>query len=564
MVNILKLLNQKVLQEEYHHNKQIYKCFVCNDGGDIFKFVQKIEGIDFSTALEQLAERAGVKLEKTDFDPLTQTKKKIVLINELTAKFYHYLLVEHASGKVGLEYLKNQRGLKDETIKDWQLGFAPDTFDTLKRFLLKHGYTEQELLESGVISQSYNGTIDKFRGRIIFPFTGIDGKILGFNGRTIFNKDPKYLNTAETPVFHKSSFIYGLDKARVNIKKEGVVLVEGQMDVISAHQGGICNVVAATGTALTEGQLTLLSRYTTEITFCFDSDSAGSAAVYRAVDMAEKMNFNIKVSIIPKPYKDLDELVKNDLVHAKDTFNNAMPAYDFFLLDALKKNDKHTALGKKVIIDELTPLFSKLSNVVLLEHYAKKVANELDLAEETVLSLFKKTTTTPPSFESRSDDRFKEEAHNIAKIDYKTHPEGYLIALLFKANIDIQRDIAYKLHAEDFENSVLLSIYNSYLEYLQKDTKSFNIKSVEKSLSDEEKELVEELYLWDLDGRFDLENTEKLASELESTLKRIKKDAAKTTLKELTEKIKLAELGNDFEQVEKLSKKVERLKKLLI
>lgn len=541
---------------------QIYKCFVCNDGGDIFKFVQKIEGVDFGTALEQLAERAGIKLEKKDFDPQTQAKKQIYVINELTAKFYQYILHKLPAGKVGLDYLKDQRRLKESTIRAWLLGYAPENPDLLKSFLLKKGYTEQELLDAGVIVHSSKGadTIDKFRGRIIFPLTGIDGRILGFMGRTIFNREPKYLNTTETPVFHKGSFVFGLNVARIPIKTKGVVLVEGTLDVISGHEAGIDNVVAVSGTSLTDNQLRVLQRYTTDMTFCFDSDVAGSLAVHRAVEMAERLNFNIKVAVVPKPYKDLDEIVKSDLKRAKTFLVQAVPAYDFFLLDALKKHDKNTALGKKSIVDELSDIFSRVSNPVLIEHYAQKIAEELGLSEDAVLSVFRKTDLPKVSYTEQSSST----AAKLPGIDYKTVPEGYILALLFKADIDMQREYAYKLHPEDFENPVLLSIFNSYIEYLQKDTKSFNIKSVEKALSDEEKSWVADLYIWDLDERFDFGDKGRLEKELESTFKRIRKDSARKALKELTEKIKLAELGNDFDQVAKLSKKVEKLKKLLI
>ncbi|OGC64920.1 DNA primase, partial [candidate division WWE3 bacterium RIFOXYB2_FULL_41_6] len=237
---------------------QIFKCFGCGQGGDIFTFVEQMEGLDFGRTLELLADKANIKLEKKDFDVHSQLKNKIYKINETAARFFNYLLTKHSLGKKGLLYLKDKRRLEDGTIETFLLGYAPDSWDTLLKFLIKKGFSAAEVMQAGLVvprKGDGSGYYDKFRGRIIFPFFESDGKIVGFTGRTVIDQEPKYLNSPETPVFNKSNYLYGLDKARTAIKKQGAVFVEGQVDVISAHQAGIKNVIATTGTALTTGQL---------------------------------------------------------------------------------------------------------------------------------------------------------------------------------------------------------------------------------------------------------------------------------------------------------------------
>ncbi|KKT04500.1 MAG: primase protein, partial [candidate division WWE3 bacterium GW2011_GWE2_43_18] len=448
---------------------QIFKCFGCGEAGDIFKFVEKIEGIEFSAALEQLAVKAGIKLEKKDYDPESARRKELYQINSLTAKYYHYILTKHPQGKPGLDYLTQKRKLTPETIDFFQMGYAPDTWDSLHNFLKKQGIHENEMLDAGVISEksSGDGYIDKFRGRVVFPFKGIDGNIVGFNGRTILDREPKYLNTAETAVFHKGTFLFNLVNARIDIKKHGAVVVEGQMDVISAYQDGIRNMVASSGTALAENQLKILQRYTNDLTFCFDADSAGVNAVYRAVEIAEKLGFNIKVALIPAPYKDIDEVLKAEPEKAKIAIRDAVDVYDFYISSTLKANSKESALGKKIILEALVPVFSKINNPVIVDHYSKMLATELGLSEDTVTTMFKGGTLG--NYVGPEDDQ------KIPLLS-RDNPEGYFLALLFKADIDIMREYAYKMDVEDFLNPIVVNIYEALVAYLKEDRKSFNIK----------------------------------------------------------------------------------------
>lgn len=540
---------------------QIYKCFGCGASGDMFKFVQEIEGIDFSDALEQLAERAGVTLEKRDFDPQGKAKKIIYEINEETTKFYQYLLLKHEVGKKGLEYVEKKRKLTKETIKEFRIGYAPNSWETLYNYLKKKGFSDEDLAQSGVVTQRYSGDglRDKFVGRVVFPLSGVDKKIVGFTGRTIFDKDPKYLNTSETPVFHKTYFLYGLDKAKLAIKHEGAVFVEGQMDVISAHQAGIHNVIATSGTSLTEQQLHLLSRFTKDITFCFDSDSAGINAIHRAVGLAEKYDFNSRVCLIPKEFKDLDELILADPERAKELLKSPISVYDFFVSKALELHDKKSALGKKEILRVLRSPLTQISDKAVYEHYAKLLSRELDLSMETILESLSSTDSSSESkIKDNKDERKMEPILSV------TNSESYFYAILLKNDLDTFLEYLYKLDLGDFLTPELSQITETLQKTFKNAGQSLDIKSLIVNLDDTLGKLLTDLFMWDLGETVNLEDTEKLQSELERAMHRVKRDSAKRQLKQLSEDIRIAEMANDITQVNELTKKFEELSKNLL
>ena len=554
--------NEKTPSFMVSQELQIYKCFGCGVGGDIFNFVEAIEGVDFPRALEILAEKAGVKLVKSkDYDEQSQIKKKIYEINEITTKFYQYMLLKHKVGANALNYLKKERKLNEDSIKTFRLGYAPDSWNALCGFLRKKGFKEEDLVLSGVAVKrsSGNDIIDKFRGRVVFPLINTDNRVLGFTGRTIFDREPKYLNTSETPVFHKSFFIFGLDKNRLNIKKMGAVFVEGQMDVISAYQCGIKNVVCVSGTSLTENQLDILSRYTQDVAFCFDSDFAGIEASYRAIEMAEKKNFNVKAVLIPEPFKDLDDLIKSDANRAKEVIGNPIPIYDFFLTTVLKKYDKRTAIGKKKIMEDLVPIFSKISNRILFDHYVKQISSELEISENTIYSLFKEV----PSEREKSYEEFRElEEKSLPQI---YGPEGHFISLILKSPIDSAKSAVEKLKKEDFLNGKVAEIFNHLKMYLKDRKTDINIKTFLNKLDEDLKEITSELYLWDFMEEGDGEEGKKvLERELKEVIERIKKDSVRRQLQIISSDIKMAETRKDNKEVERLTKKFEKLSKNLL
>ena len=535
---------------------QIFKCFGCGKGGDLFTFHQEIEGIDFAASLEVLAERAGVKLEKRAYDPNKEKRKILFQINELAAQYYHFILTKHKVGKKALKYLKEKRKLTDKTIKEFMLGYSPDSWESLYGFLTKKKYKDDQILAAGLVVPAKNGGyVDKFRGRIIFPFTGIDGKVVGFSGRILGEGEPKYLNSPETEVFHKGSFLFGLDRAKVAIKKEGAVFVEGPVDVLSSYQNGIQNVVAPSGTALTVGQLKLISRYTQDMTFAFDPDFAGDKAIHRSIELAENQGINVKVGIIPGEYKDLDELIKSDLKKAKEILKDSVPVFDFFLVSVLKRQNVNDSIGKKKAMEELVPLFGKITDPVLKDHYVKKISNELDVSESVVADLISR----PPNEAGSSFQKAELTQPDLEII--KRTSEEYIIALLLKIPLDMAHAVLYKLGQKDFTNEAFLEIFTELKTHLAKRKKKLDIEAFSKKLPEELKTTLDELYLWDLE--YVIENEPVLERELNNTVEKIKKDTAKRDMKELSTRIKQAEATKNKKELTVLTKEFQELSEKL-
>ncbi len=530
---------------------QIYKCFGCGEGGDMFNFVQKIEGVDFSKALEILAEKAGVEIDRNAVDPNYKKKSKIYEINELTSTFYQHLLLKHPAGQNALEYLTKKRKLTPATIKAFRIGYAPEKWDLLYKLLSKKGFSEEDIYLSGsIISQK---KIDKFRGRIMFPLVDISGKIVGFTGRDIIGRDPKYLNSPETLVYNKSSYLYGLDKAKVEIKKKGVVLVEGQVDVIKAYQNGIKNVIASSGTAFTMAQLKILSRYTHSLTFCFDPDTAGMAATARALEITNQLDFEVTVALIPKEYADLDEYITASPSDAKLALKDAVGIYDFYLVHALKEFNKDDPYGKKKIVEYLAPIYSRISNKVVQDHYTKKVAETLKIAEDAVRSGLKSAP-----IEKKADKDVQQDILTKAK----RSPSDYLLSLFLKSDLDTIGLYVYKLDAQYFVSDRNKSIFTELKKYIDSKPDKFDIEYFTGGLESELREDAREMYLWDfgdLPSRQDL-----FVKEIDATIDRLHKEATKNELKNLTEQIKLAEMEKNSKKVKELSEKFKKLSETLL
>lgn len=534
---------------------QIFKCFGCNEGGDIFSFIQKIEGYDFKQALEFLAEKAGVKLSNYKKSGNVENSKSILYeINEVAKKFYHFLLTKHKIGSKALEYLLEKRKLTRETIEYWGLGYAPNNFLTLKTFLLKKGYSESDMLKAGVISptkysQKY---VDKFRGRVIFPLTGSDGKTLGFAGRTILNVDPKYLNTQETSIFHKESFLYGLDKTKLDIKAQGAIVVEGYLDLISAHQAGIKNVVATCGTALTLTHLTILSRYTKDISLCFDSDNAGKNATLRAIEIASSLkDLNVKVISLPNEFKDIDEMAKSNKDKLYELVNKAEPAYDFVIKLFEQENNISNPIGKKKFLENVAFYLSKCSNPVIKEHYAQELSKKTEVDYQIILSLI-----------NDKIENKEELTKNIININNAKSPQDYLLALIISQNdIDKFKEILQNLTPDDFlSNEESLELFRSLLEFANSSENKI-VKNFIQGLSGKALAKAKELALWDI-GDITTEET-KVIEEAQKAAKRIKKEGLKRKMRLLTEQIKSAEKSGDLNEASKLTQKFKNMVKNL-
>ena len=340
--------NEKTPSFMVSGERQVFKCFGCGEAGDVFTFLEKIEGWDFREALEELAKKTGVKLKK--FEPTGQSKvrDKLIEINKLVAKFYTHLLVEHPIGEPARKYLLS-RGIKAPLWEDFGLGFSPDSWDKTFEFLKKHGFDIGDISQAGlIISRSTgsgqagrNGYFDRFRNRLMFPLKDSRGTILGFAGRIINDSESKrakelkveakYMNSPETPVFNKGSILFGLDLARSAIReKNEALLVEGEFDVISARSAGVLNAVASKGTALTDKQVATLSHICENVALCFDTDLAGDAAARRGIELLDIAGITVKVVGLGK-YKDPDEFSQKDPAGFKKSIGVADNIYDYLI-----------------------------------------------------------------------------------------------------------------------------------------------------------------------------------------------------------------------------------------
>jgi DNA primase len=389
-------------------SKQIWHCFGCGEGGDVFGFVMKYENMDFPEALKILAERAGVQLPKFTREDAAEDKRKEILLraNDLAAKFYHKVLMESSVAEPARKYLA-ERGLQAATLKEWQIGFAPEDFHVLENFLLKKGFVENDLLAAGLSSRRAEAEaqakpgfasriFDRFVKRITFPIRNYAGDVVGFTARIVEAdaKAAKYINTSETLVYNKSKIIFGLYQAKQFIRKEDfAIVVEGNMDVVAAHQAGFKNVVASSGTAFTFEQLEILSRLTKNLKFAFDTDQAGLAATRRALDSALALGFSVFIVKI-EGAKDPDELIKKDpTLFAKAVA--AAPLYlDYFFEKSFENYEPNSIQQKKQIVSELMPLLQKLTDPLEVNHYVRILAQRLGTTEKTIYEILAQSKTS--------------------------------------------------------------------------------------------------------------------------------------------------------------------------
>jgi DNA primase len=386
--------NEKTPSFMVNPERQIYKCFGCSEGGDVLEFVQKQENLTFPEALRLLADKVGYQLTdwqrskgNTQGSDEPDVKSQLYKINILATQVFHKVLSDPKLGQKALTYLK-ERGLTLDTIKTFRIGLAPDK-PILQDFLTKRGFGLSEL--SGA------GSPQRFRGRIMFPIEDVLGNVVGFTGRSLDPElQPKYFNTPETPIFHKSRVIYGLYQAKKPIRDKGyVVLLEGQMDVVLAHQAGITNAVASSGTALTQDHLRILRRYSENIVLSFDMDEAGQKATEKALQLAEGLGFVIKVALLPKPYKDAGEAVKADPEIFKTALKDAPFAMDWLFEKAFERINPEgslTVIQKKQVAKAVLPYIALITDPIEQSHWVNHIAKRLGVPEKSVIEALDRVT----------------------------------------------------------------------------------------------------------------------------------------------------------------------------
>lgn len=369
-----------------------FHCFGCGEGGDVFTFLQKMEGYEFPEALKLLADRAGVKIER--HDPRVAHERNLLSeILDISSRFYNKILTDSPQAEGARQYCA-KRGLEPGTVRDFAIGFAPDGWETLVGFLAKRGYKENDIVNAGLAVRSANGRgiYDRFRKRVMFTIRNTHGQVIGFTGRLLPEDEKKedaggkYVNTPESAAYHKGSVLFGLDLAKHDIKRQDLaVLVEGNMDVISSHQAGIRNVVAASGTALTDDQLRLLGRYARHLSVAFDADAAGANAAKKSIIAALRNGFFVKVIVIPEGAgKDPDDCVRKSPDLWKKAIAEAIDIMDFLLSSARKRHDLKSAEGKKAAAEEILPVIAQVSDSIAQAHYTKVLSEAVMLPEDVL------------------------------------------------------------------------------------------------------------------------------------------------------------------------------------
>jgi len=373
--------------------RQRWHCFGCGEDGDIFTFVEKIEGVDFVEAKKQLAKKAGVILRYED-EGADRDRRRLLEANRWAARYYHEVLLKTRQAETARAYVRKRR-LTDETVEDWVLGYAPDSWDSLLNFLRQKGYKDDEIFRAGLISRRERGDghFDRFRGRLMFPIRDAQGNFIGFTGRVMPDasgaepKDTgKYINTQDTAVYHKSQVLYGLDKAKQAIRREGVaVVVEGNMDVIASHQAGVKNVVASSGTAFTAEQLAALKRLTDRLVLSFDMDAAGELAARRSIDAAVAAGFEVRLLRLPPDAgKDPDDCIRKDPEIWKAAIAKSVPFMEWYIDLARQRTDFADSYAKRRASEELLAEAAKLPTPVERAHWLKILAEMFQTPESSL------------------------------------------------------------------------------------------------------------------------------------------------------------------------------------
>lgn len=460
----------------YPENGSFY-CFGCGVGGDVFTFTGLIENLDYMESIKLLAERSGISLPQDGYDDSMQRlKKKIYDINRDTARFFHSFLMS-PGGKWALDYLTG-RGLTVKTIKHFGLGAAPDSWDALIHHLKEKGYTESDMLAANVIGKSNRGGIyDRFRKRVMFPIINIRGNIVAFSGRAMPGEDKqggKYVNTSDTPVYKKSENLFGINFAK-SVCSERVILVEGNMDVISLHQAGFENTVAPLGTAFTTEQANLLSRYTKEIVLMLDADAAGQKAVRRASGLLENTGLSVRVVVIPDG-KDPDEYIKKN---GKERFaallEGAVSDMEYKLLTAAKDIDLNSEDGRLKYLAAAAEIIAATDDIMTRDIYIGRLSEKYGVSRTAL------TTRVNELRKRNSCQKQKKEITDIIRPKFTkddinperrksvkgTAAEETLIAVLLK-NPDFYKIALDKLPPEKMLTSLNRRIYETIISVLER------------------------------------------------------------------------------------------------
>lgn len=469
-------------------DRQIFHCFGCGVGGNVYTFLMKIEGITFKESLEQLAERANIQLptyENSADAAKDELKAKVYKVNEFAAEFYHQNLYKPVA-RIGQEYVK-KRKMNRETLEAYRIGFS-GRFDELYKALKAQGFEEKEILESGLVNKNANGTyIDRYRERLMFPICDARGKVIAFGGRILDDskiKDPKfpqpkYINSPENLVYSKGRHLFGLNVAKKESAKK-LLIVEGYMDVISLHQRGITNVVGALGTALTEQQGWLLRKSTEQVILGFDADGAGQTAIERSMKILQKMGCDMRVLQI-EGAKDPDEyIVKFGEGRFRLAMDNAISLVEFTVKNLKKDLNLDNTSDKIKFLNEIAKILSKVENTMEREIYIEKIAKGYNISKEAIYAEVNKLIYAG----NKTDKVLQSNTKEVKRVEIEIKDdiidedlqrrENTIIAILLENNNNIFQKIKEKIKPEDFRSEINKKIAKELYNELEKEDCNIN------------------------------------------------------------------------------------------
>ncbi|MDB5194006.1 MAG: dnaG [Parcubacteria group bacterium] len=395
--------NEKTASFHISPSRQTYYCFGCGKKGDVFTFVEEMEGTDFRGALNILADRAGIELENAPRESRGEKDRLHEALEEAT-KFFEGNLKAFPDAHSYIE----SRGISEESIKHFRIGYAENDWRKLRSHLLSKGFNDEELIKAGLTKrteESAKEPYDVFRGRIIFPLSDASGKVIAFSGRAIEpDAGPKYLNSPDTVLFQKSEVLYGLDKAKDEIRKKNyAILVEGQMDLVLSHQAGVPNAVASSGTAFTRAHLERLKRLSPRIILAFDADAAGEKAAEKSTVLGLSLGMEVKVAKLPLG-KDPADLVRDDPETWKDVLRKSVMAIEFFLVRAIEREPDQRKLGK-IVEKNILPLVALIASSIERSHFVSLIAKHTRIREEVLWDDLKNVKVSSAVSEAKEEER---------------------------------------------------------------------------------------------------------------------------------------------------------------
>ncbi len=484
---------EKTASFTVYPDTQSYYCFGCGSGGDVITFIKNIENLDYIDAVRFLADKNGMNMPEENSYDNTMNKRRLRMLeaNREAAKFFHNCLGK-PEGAVGYNYFKS-RGLSDDTIRRFGLGFAPDSFHALTNYMLDKGYTKDELVFANLARRSQkneNNIYDNFRNRVIFPIIDVKGNVIAFGGRVMDDSKPKYLNTSDTMVYKKSQGVFALNLAKKS-GKDSLILCEGYMDVIALHQAGFTNAVAGLGTALTSEQAQLLSRYASEIMIAYDADEAGQKAATRALGIFKNTPAQIKVLRLSGG-KDPDEILKNyGIEKMKAIINGAANEIEFALLREQAKYDLASDDGKRQYLQAAIKILATVG-AIELDIYASRLANELSVSKDVIVSEAKRQAKRNVTIERKKEfTKMQTQGDVLDKLNpqrksfYAAAKAEEMLITLLMANPEFLRGVDEKLSYEDFVTDFNRRIYKSVTDRLR-EGKPAEISFLAGDLTDDE------------------------------------------------------------------------------